>query len=60
MRKLWHGPALLSDGEIDTMWELLTRETPGSTLTLIEGVGHHPLPEAPDRWVGALRQRLDP
>jgi len=114
MRKLWHDPTLLSDEEIDTMWELLTRdggkerlpqitqylrervrywdrwvgalrrsevpthilwatedpvagrdmaelhhaETPGSTLTLIEGVGHYPMLEAPERWAVGLRKPL--
>lgn len=114
MRKLWHDPSVLTDEEIDTMWQLLTRdggrerlpqitqylrgrvrfwhrwvgalqrtevpthilwatedpvagrdmaevhhrETPGSTLTLLEKVGHYPMLEAPERWAGALRKLL--
>jgi len=115
MRKLWHDPSLLSPADLDTMWELLTRdggkerlpqitqylrervrfwhrwvgalrqcplptnilwgtedpvagremaelhhaEIPGSKLTLLEGVGHYPMLEAPERWTEALRTLLE-
>lgn len=29
-------------------------EAPGSTLTVLDGVGHYPMIEAPDRWTDAL------
>ncbi len=34
------------------------REAPGSRLTLLEGVGHYPMLEAPDRWTEALLELL--
>ncbi len=34
--------------------ELHHAETPGSQLRLLEGVGHYPMLEAPDRWVEAV------
>lgn len=34
-------------------------ESPGSELRLLEGVGHYPMLEAPDRWVDALFEVLD-
>jgi pimeloyl-ACP methyl ester carboxylesterase len=110
MRRLWHDPAVLAQADLDTMWELLTRdggkavlpgitrylrdrvlywhrwvgalreselplsflwgaedpitgrdvaavhhaEAPGSRLTVLEGVGHYPMLEAPGRWTEAL------
>ena len=110
MRQLWHDPGTLPQGDLDTMWELLTREggkavlpkitqylrdrvlfwhrwvgalqqsqlplrflwgaedpivgadvaevhhaeSPGSLLTVLEGVGHYPMLEAPGRWAEAL------
>jgi pimeloyl-ACP methyl ester carboxylesterase len=110
MRQLWHDPALLPQADLDTMWELLTRdggkavlpritqylrdrvlywhrwvgalqqsqlplnflwgaedpitgrdvaevhhaEAPGSRLAVLDGVGHYPMLEAPDRWTDAL------
>jgi len=110
MRRLWHDPAKLSQADLDTMWELLTRdggkavlpgitqylrdrvrywhrwvgalqqsqlplaflwgaedpitgrevaevhhaEAPGSRLTVLDGVGHYPMLEAPERWTEAL------
>lgn len=33
-------------------------EIAGSTLTLLEGVGHYPMLEAPERWAEALLDRL--
>jgi pimeloyl-ACP methyl ester carboxylesterase len=110
MRRLWHDPATLPQADLDTMWELLTRdggkevlpsitqylrdrvrywyrwvgalrasqlplgflwgaedpitgcavaevhhaEAPGSRLTVLDGVGHYPMLEAPRRWTEAL------
>jgi len=110
MRRLWHDPAVLPQADLDTMWELLTRdggrtvlpritqylrdrelywhrwvgalresqlplaflwgaedpitgrdvaevhhaEAPGSRLTVLDGVGHYPMLEAPRRWTEAL------
>jgi pimeloyl-ACP methyl ester carboxylesterase len=110
MRRLWHDPATLPQADLDTMWELLTRdggksvlpritqylrdrvlywhrwvgalqqsqlplaflwgaedpitgrdvaevhhsEAPGSKLTVLDGVGHYPMLEAPRRWTDAL------
>ena len=110
MRQLWHDPATLSEADLRTMWELLTREdgkvvlpritqylrdrvlfwhrwvgalqqsqlplnflwgaedpitgrdiaelhhaeAPGSRLTVLDGVGHYPMLEAPRRWTDAL------
>ena len=34
--------------------QLHHREAPGSTLRLLEGVGHYPMLEAPERWLDAL------
>jgi pimeloyl-ACP methyl ester carboxylesterase len=34
-------------------------ESPGSELRLLEGVGHYPMLEAPDRWVDAVFDVLD-
>lgn len=38
--------------------ELHHAESPGSTLTLLEGVGHYPMHEAPDRWAEGLMASL--
>jgi pimeloyl-ACP methyl ester carboxylesterase len=110
MRRLWHDPTTLSQADLATMWELLTRdggkavlpkitqylrdrvlywhrwvgalqqsqlplaflwgaedpvtgrdvaevhhaEAPGSRLTVLDGVGHYPMLEAPRRWTEAL------
>jgi len=110
MRRLWHDPSTLPQADLDTMWELLTRdggkavlpkitqylrdrvlywhrwvgalqqsqlplaflwgaedpitgrdvadvhhaEAPGSRLTVLDGVGHYPMLEAPRRWTDAL------
>jgi len=37
-----------------TVAELHHAETPGSTLTVLESVGHYPMLEAPKRWATAL------
>ena len=114
MRRLWHDPEVLSQGDLDVMWQLLIRddgkvvlpkitqylrdrvlfwnrwvgalqqsglplgflwgaedpivgaevarvhhgEAPGSRLTLLEGVGHYPMLEAPGRWTEALLSLL--
>lgn len=55
MRKLWHDPTLLSDAELDTMWELLIRDDgrtalPKITRYLDDRVRYW------HRWVGALQQ----
>ncbi|HEX9783694.1 MAG TPA: hypothetical protein VGA56_13305 [Opitutaceae bacterium] len=34
-------------------------ETPGSKLRLLEGVGHYPMLEAPERWVEAVLEVLE-
>ena len=115
MRRLWHDPATLSPADLDTMWELLTRdggkavlpritrylrdrvlywhrwvgalrqsqlplaflwgaedpitgrsvaevhheEAPGSSLTVLDDVGHYPMLEAPHRWAKALLALLE-
>ena len=33
-------------------------EAPGSQLTILDGVGHYPMLEAPDRWARALLDQL--
>ncbi|MEM8931538.1 MAG: alpha/beta hydrolase [Acidobacteriota bacterium] len=114
MRKIWHDPSVLSQADLDLMWELLIRdggravlpritqylrdrvlfwhrwvgalqqsqlplgfvwgaedpivggdiaevhhaEAPGSQLTILDGVGHYPMLEAPTRWTGALKAQL--
>lgn len=115
MRRLWHDPTALSPQDLDTMWQLLTRdegkavlpritqylrdralfwhrwvgalqqaelplsflwgaedpitgadvarvhhdEAAGSRLTVLDGVGHYPMLEAPERWTHALLELLD-
>lgn len=115
MSKLWSNPALLSNDDLDVMWELLIgnggrkvlpritqylsdrrlfwhrwvgalqttdlplgfvwgaedpivgadvarvhhEEAPGSQLAVLEGVGHYPMLEAPERWVQALLAMID-
>ena len=110
MRELWHDPSLLTEEEIDSMWELLTmnegkkalpqitqylrererfwhrwvgalrksnlkanilwgnedpitggniarvhhEEMSGSKLNILEGLGHYPMIEDPERWANAL------
>ena len=55
MRKLWHDPSTVSQAELDTMWELLTRSDGKGVL--------HPITQYLNdrrlfwhRWVGALQQ----
>ena len=116
MRQLWHDPSTLPQADLDTMWQLLTREggrsvmpritqylhdrvlywhrwvralqqsrlplallwgaedpitgrqvaevhhaeSPGSRLILLDGVGHYPMLEAPQRWTDALFALLTP
>jgi pimeloyl-ACP methyl ester carboxylesterase len=55
MRRLWQDPALLSKADLDTMWELLTRDggkvvLPKITQYLRDRVLYW------DRWVGALQK----
>lgn len=55
MRRLWHDPATLPQADLDTMWQLLTREggrtvLPRITQYLRDRVLYW------HRWVGALRQ----
>ena len=55
MRKLWHDPAVLSQSDLDAMWELLTRDggkarLPKITQYLRDRVLFW------QRWVGALRE----
>lgn len=35
-------------------------ETPNSRLVVLDGVGHYPMLEAPERWAGALLGLLQP
>lgn len=114
MRKLWSDPVLLTDDDLDVMWELLIgdggrgvlhritqylrdrqlywhrwvgalqttslplgfiwgaddpivgadvarvhhEEAEGSRLEILEGVGHYPMLEAPERWTRALISML--
>jgi pimeloyl-ACP methyl ester carboxylesterase len=115
MRRLWYDPTALPDADLDTMWDMLTRnggkavlpqitqylrerilywhrwvgalqqsrlplhflwgaedpitgrevaelhhaEAPGSRLTVLDGVGHYPMLEAPRRWTDALLALLE-
>lgn len=59
MRALWHDPDLLQAADLDTMWELLTRDggkqvLPRITQYLRDRVVYW------HRWVGALRQSALP
>jgi pimeloyl-ACP methyl ester carboxylesterase len=55
MRRLWHDPTILSEADLDTMWDLLNRDggktlLPRITQYLRDRVLYW------HRWVGALRQ----
>ena len=39
---------------VPTMTDRLVRGRPDATVTLLDGVGHYPMVEAPDRFVDAL------
>ena len=50
-------------GEVDpiavlTMAETLAKARPDATLTVLDGIGHYPMIEAPDRFAAAARQAL--
>jgi pimeloyl-ACP methyl ester carboxylesterase len=44
---------------VPAMTERLRRARPDITLVILDGVGHYPMVEAPDRFLGALAQLID-
>ena len=72
-RKFWHrwiGALTTTTLPISFVWgtedpvvggdvaRLHHEETPGSKLRLLEGVGHYPMLEAPERWLEAILEVL--
>ena len=55
MRQLWCDPATLSEADLDTMWELLTRDRGKAVLPKITQYLHDRVLYW-HRWVGALQQ----
>jgi pimeloyl-ACP methyl ester carboxylesterase len=70
-RQRWIGALTRLDLPVHVLWaredpvavaaiaEQLAREIPGARLSWLEGVGHYPMLEAPERWAGAALDFLD-
>ena len=52
---LWGAEDPITGGDVARVHH---REIPNSTLTLLDGVGHYPMLESPDRWADALMRHL--